>query len=614
MIPRHPRSQQVEYDEACQYDSKIMANRSKVLTSRRSSELVKKQDHLASIQIAQMITSTPSARASILDFKTEASFHGPLQTQIESPNGSGTFYSNRHISPRLQGADERQYIMQDRFPEPFLQKMVTMPDASSTFSLSPKKLVSSFSPSSSSPSISGFNPMNTSLSQEEEEGFPCRRIDKCKWSLLDETVGKYEDHRGLRRKSKQFKSRRITLNNNQMDEYESTELRACLHCFKRSDLDSVETERLLLTGNSFAAVAESGKWVIKIQGDIMAKEQSTSRKSITTCQQGEWLLQFEQFERMQIWLRQLKVIFFPRQFDNFINLLTHIFSPQSLIDQLAEIEKDFRQGPKAVLTKVDIHPSKELRLGHEPSSVLPKLPPQHEEIQVSPFNLMNFCNVQPDTIEELTISTSPGQRLSPQKSYTAKQKGKWREQLDSPPKMDTLQSHQGKKTPLKKVSLSLKPTSSSDLQQENQSPISQCSTSCYSGHQSNFDTSPSQYSLQWQSGQSSPATSFDTRFSPISYHQSSSSSDCSPQKRKKIPAKLEFQSLKQAIICPIESPTDPDSSPVFFLGPKKSQVINDENVDPFQSKPLIKLTQTSSATPSPNQDVPSSDSQIGLAL
>ena len=89
-----------------------------------------------------------------------------------------------------------------------------------------------------------------------------------------------------------------------------------LHTFKSADPSAIETERLTLDGNSFAAVTESnkeyggGKWIIKVAGLHQCEQSSNSaaRPSMKQhLQRSEWVIQFDSCDRLQVWLKLLKV-------------------------------------------------------------------------------------------------------------------------------------------------------------------------------------------------------------------------------------------------------------------------------------------------------------------
>lgn len=132
-------------------------------------------------------------------------------------------------------------------------------------------------------------------------------------------MNKYEAHKNVvGRKSRVWKLRRITVNS-QLDDGEVNlvDPQACLHSFKGPDMDAMEQERMILTSSSFAAVVESSKeyrggaWVIKVQGTVLGAKDDAKKTSAGSVAEGggngEWLLQFVQLERMQVWLRHLKV-------------------------------------------------------------------------------------------------------------------------------------------------------------------------------------------------------------------------------------------------------------------------------------------------------------------
>lgn len=298
-----------------------------------------------------------------------------------------------------------------------------------------------------------------------------------------------------------------------------------------------------------------------------------------------------------------------------------------MINQLAIAEKDFRHGRKVAKPNIVTQRQEKKKLYREELIVVPPLPPQHDEIQVSPIDFLNSCGLQLENVEELVTSTDPVQCFSRRSTSSTAKKTFQLRNSNSVKKLDL----QVQKTPPRKSTPLWQP--SLDLQRS-PSRISQCSNSTcnYSASHSIFDRSPSRQSIRLQSGQSSPATSFDTGSSPISSINSSpnftisdrcsssgSSITCSPQKqRKEKPPRLELQSLKQVMVTsiPFDSPTDPNSSPTLYFGLKKFHINDedDENVDPFNSRPITKINRSSSIMYSPSKDFPSSDSQVGLAM
>jgi hypothetical protein len=252
-------------------------------------------------------------------------------SQLRSPQGqavSADQCASDELLSQLDAVRERPYTVknvdQGKKHSPHIQHTTTSLTSTlySFFSSSSSSLPSLYSSSNAQSSASTLvlaTPATMhcpSYLLPSSDGFPCTRIDECKWSLLDETVSKYETQKKIMGRSRNgWKSRRITVNSQlDDDDMNMIEPQACLHSFKKADMDTKEMERMILTSGSFAAVVESskeyggGKWIIKVRGIVF---EGVSRKTSSEIddgrRDGEWLLQFAHFDRMQVWLKHLKV-------------------------------------------------------------------------------------------------------------------------------------------------------------------------------------------------------------------------------------------------------------------------------------------------------------------
>jgi hypothetical protein len=571
----------------------------------------------------------------------------------------------------LDAVKERSNLAtEDVKPSPY-QQQLTLPPRTSSSSSSSLSLPSLYTSSIAQSSVSTLTTPHTASMRHSSSfipavnAFPCRRIDMCKWSLLDETVSKYEEHKNVvGRRCRVWKSRRVTVNSQLNDgDVNVVEPQACLHSFKGPDMHGKETERLILTGDSFAAVVESSKeyrggaWVIKVKGTVLGAKDDASKRGVTDAsdgdRNGEWLLQFVQLERMQVWLKHLKV--------GASSCMSHwgahttCSTPsQTLIMRLKEIEYAFRKGHSS------FRPMAPMSLrAREKARAVSRLDNRYEgEDDV----IHDLSSHQSDSVEELANSTDslhfksqlPHRGLASSRQGVIREsrshdvltttKENWQNSVVSSPSpyndklkakgnkivkrlsISSIRSHSSSRTsaPLQLTPI---PTTPVQLQRRSQSPSSSYYSYASSPRSSRNEEeyqqpwdSPlsSSQSPPWQSSLlSSPATSDDTR--------SSISSQSSPKsilyktthfnrfKRKEVTLKLEAESLRPAIssklsIDPatLDSPTDPDAEDTtsVFLHPG-----NDSSLGFSFLKTKSKLVPYQ-----PNVRSFSYDSEIGVAL
>jgi len=226
---------------------------------------------------------------------------------------STTFGVQQELNKDASPTKVKKILMHPTSSNDFIEKFPNQ-ESASTSSLS-------VASSAALPSQIPLSPMLGPLEypRAELQSFPCRRIDKCTWSLLDETLCKYQTTKKTMGRKKGWKSRRITLNSQLCNkDMGLIEPHVCLHGFKRSEPFAVEFERLIMNGSSIATVPESTKqygrgiWLMKVSGNIINGEaydnsKVSQGKEVGDHQRGEWLLSFDNVERLQVWLKLLRV-------------------------------------------------------------------------------------------------------------------------------------------------------------------------------------------------------------------------------------------------------------------------------------------------------------------